>query len=118
MILNEANQFVATVLDLGGALVNFITALGCLTLAGAILKEKDIPYISLQRISLYLLSGTAFNNAFTYWPEWALIAGHRPPALLEYTALATLVCIMVFRGALINGHRLKRKTAGTAGTTA
>ena len=105
-MLDAGNPLIGSILDLSSSGLCFAIAIGCVYLAQVILKEHA-PMLDWQRGALYFVAGASFMNAFTYWPEWALIAGHRPTGLLLNLAFCVLVVVMMIRGNVVNGSRMR-----------
>lgn len=107
-MLDLNGPVIASILDLGSSALCAAISLGCIILAQVILKERT-PMLDMQRASLYFVAGAAFANAFTYWPDYLLIAGHRPTGFILNMAFVVLVWVMVARGNMVNGSRLRQE---------
>jgi hypothetical protein len=66
-----------------------------------ILRERT-PMVQLERLSLLLLSIALIANGSFYFPQWALIDGHRPTGALVDIALFFNLMVMGIRGHMIH----------------
>jgi len=101
MLLHE--QQVAEALDVGTSVFCFIGSLACAYLMQVILREQA-PLVNLQRLSLMFLAIALMANATYYFPDWAMIAGHRPTGILVNIAVTVNLIVMSIRGRMITIH--------------
>jgi hypothetical protein len=104
-MLDLDGPVLGSLIDLGTAFFCFAISIGCVWLAKVILRER-VPWLEYQRAALYFVAGASFANGFTYWPDYLLIAGHRPTAIIMHFSFAVLVWVMVRRGNMVNGSRM------------
>lgn len=87
-------------IDFITSLASFIGALCCVYLSVIILRERA-PYVTAQRWSLGFLAVALLANSITFYPEWAMIQGHRPTGAIVDVLLMVALIIMAARGHII-----------------
>lgn len=102
-------KFLADWLDLINGFVCLIGALACVALMQIILKERS-PMVQLQRAAIGFLGFSLFLNATTWYPEWALVNGHRPTGTIINVAITLFLLVMVVRGRIVLQNLTPRTT--------
>src|SRR5215475_5608013 len=100
--------------DLATGAMSLFIAVGCVILAKVILKEREPPLLWMQRIALYIVAAAAFANGFTFWPDYLLLGGHRPTGIVFVGSVAALIAVMILRGNMVNGARMRPRSSGAS----